>query len=173
LLWTALVAPVAADPFRVQEMADAAGIEPYPFGLKAPPFRLPRLDGGRLESADLRGKVVLLSFWASWCAPCRAEFPAIERLQAAFPAGDFAVVGIAVADAPEAIRRFLGERPPPFAILLDADKKVAEAYQAGGIPVAYLLGRDGRIVAGKTGPHRWDDPATLAFIRHLIGTGGA
>lgn len=173
-LWAVIQAPAVADPFfRLLELADAAGVEAYPAALKAPPFALPGLDGRPLSHDAFKGKVVLLSFWASWCAPCKAEFPAIAALQAAFAGGDFQVVGIAVADTPDAVRRFLGERPAPFPILLDADKKVAEQYRAAGVPVAYLLGRDGRILAGKSGAHHWDGAATAKLIRHLLDKGGA
>ena len=160
------------DDIHLRQLARQAAIELYPVPMRAPSFRLPRLDGESVSNGDLRGKVVLLSFWASWCASCKAEFPALERLQSMFDREDFQVVGIAVSDTPDSIGRFLAMRPPPFPILLDADKKVAAQYRAAGVPVAYLLDRDGRIIAGKGGDHRWDDAPTVAMVRHLLGKGG-
>lgn len=156
---------------RLRALAKQAEIELYPVTLRAPPLRLPTLEGGTLGNGDLKGKIALLSFWASWCATCKAEFSSLERLQAMFERDEFQVVAIAVLDAPDTIKRFLGTRPPRFPILLDADRKVADQYRAAGVPVAYLLDRDGRIVAGKSGEHRWDDPASVALVRCLL-TGG-
>jgi peroxiredoxin len=163
----------ADDFFVLDAKASAAGIEAYPAPLRAPPFELPSLEGGSRSNADFKGKVILLSFWASWCTPCVAELPQIEALRAQLQGQDFEVVGIAVADRPEAIGRLLGDRKAPFPILLDRDRKVAEQYRAVGIPVAYLLSRDGRILAGKSGPHRWDDPRTVTLIRHLLAERGS
>lgn len=168
-----LVAPkVSAEPSAVLlDLAKNARIEPYPLSLRAPLFRLPGLNGDSFSNNDFQGRVVLLTFWASWCATCKVEFPSLERLQAAFDGEEFQVVGIAVSDTPNSIRRFLGMRSPPFPILLDTDKKTAEQYHAAGIPVSYLLDRDGRIVAAKSGEHHWDEPATVAFVRYLVSKG--
>lgn len=163
---------VAGDA-RFNELAAAAGVEAYPAPLRAPSFRLPTLDGGTAASAEFKGRIVLLSFWASWCPPCKTEFPEIERLKAAFAGTDFEVLGIAVADSPDRIAHFLGSRPAPFPILLDSDRKVAGQYRAIGVPVAYILDRDGRILAGKSGPHHWDGAATIALIRHLLAAGAS
>ena len=162
----------ADDFFALDDKANAAAIEAYPAPLRAPPFALPDLEGRVKTNADFKGKVILLSFWATWCAPCVVELPQIENLKAELHDQEFEVVGIAVADRPEAIRRILGDRKAPFPILLDRDRKVLQQYRATGVPVAYLLGRDGRILAGKSGPHRWDDPRSLALIRHLLADRG-
>jgi peroxiredoxin len=162
----------ADDFFALDEKANAAAIEAYPAALRAPPFELPDLEGGTRTNADFKGKVVLLSFWATWCAPCVVELPQIEALKAELQDQDFEVVGIAVADRPEAIRWVLGDRKAPFPILLDRDRKVLGQYRATGVPVAYLLSRDGRSLAGKSGQHRWDDPRSVALIRHLLADRG-
>jgi peroxiredoxin len=168
-----LVAPkVGAEPSTaLLDLAKNARIELYPLSLRAPLFRLPRLDGNSYSNSDFQGRVVLLTFWASWCATCKAEFPSLERLQAAFGSDEFQIVGIAVSDTPNSIKRFLGMRSAPFPILLDTDKKIAEQYRAAGVPVSYLLDRDGRIVAAKSGEHHWDEPATVAVVRYLLSKG--
>lgn len=168
-----LVAPkVGAEPSAaLLDLAKNARIDLYPLSLRAPLFRLPRLDGNSYGNSDFQGRVVLLTFWASWCATCKAEFPSLERLQAAFGSDEFQIVGIAVSDTPNSINRFLGMRSAPFPILLDTDKKIAEQYRAAGVPVSYLLDRDGRIVAAKSGEHHWDEPATVAVVRYLLSKG--
>ncbi|MFA6021082.1 MAG: TlpA disulfide reductase family protein [Rhodospirillales bacterium] len=175
-LCVAILALILADPRGalagpLDDLAAAAGIEAYPAPLRAPPFRLSGLNGETASNASFKGRVVLLSFWATWCPPCKAEFPSIERLQASFPASDFQVVAVAVSDSAESITRFLGNRPAPFPILLDADRKVTNDYRAAGIPVAYLLDRQGRLVAVKSGILTWDAPSVRALVEHLVKKG--
>lgn len=150
------------------DLAQKAGMEAYPVALRAPQWRLPALDGGAHGPEDYRGRVVLLNFWASWCPPCRDEFPSLERLQTRLGGRDFTVLAIAVSDSAEGIARFLGGRAPLFDILMDDDGKVSAAFRARGVPVTYLLDREGRLLAGKTGPQHWDSPEMEALIRQAI-----
>lgn len=153
------------------ELAQAAGMDPYAVPLKAPRFALPGLGGETRGKRDYQGRVVLLNFWGSWCAPCREELPSLERLHQALGGSDFTVLAIAVADTEEGIAAFLDGRRPPFDVLLDDDRKTAEAYRAAGVPVTYLLDRQGRLLAGKTGPQDWDRPEMQRLIREAIRTG--
>lgn len=151
----------------------AAEMEAYPVSLKGPAFRLANLQGRMRGKEEFRGRVVLLNFWASWCPPCREEFPSLERLQAQLGGKDFTVLAVSVADSQDGVMRFLGNRNAPFEVLLDSDGQLARAYRVAGVPVTYLLDREGRLLAGKTGPHRWDDPAMVELIRHTVEqTGG-
>ncbi len=140
----------------------------YPVPLKAPTLKLPDLAGGERRAEQYRGKVVLLNFWASWCPPCREEFPSLERLQRALGGKDFTVLAVAVADSEAGIAGMLAGRQPPFDILLDDDKRAAQAWRAAGVPVTYLLDRQGRMLAGKTGPQLWDSPQMQALIRQAM-----
>lgn len=164
----AIAGAAAADP-PAAELARQAGMEPYPVALRAPPWRLAGLGGEPRGPADYKGRVVLLNFWASWCPPCRDEFPSLERLQQKLAGKDFTVVAVSVSDSPDGIGRFLGGRQPPFDILMDDDGKVSTAFRARGVPVTYLLDREGRIVAGKSGPQHWDSPAMESLIRQTAG----
>jgi peroxiredoxin len=168
-----LIAPriSAESSVALLDLARNAHLEPYPLSLRAPSFRLPGLNGDSFSDSDFQGPFVLLTFWASWCWICRAEFSSLERLQASFDGDEFQVVGAAVSDTLNSIERFLGMRAPPFPILLDSDRKTAEKYRAAGVPVSYLLDCDGRIVAGKSGEHHWDEPATVAVVRYLVSKG--
>lgn len=135
--------------------------------LKAPLFRLPDLSGEVRSNANYKGKVVLLNFWASWCPPCREEFPSLARLQQAVGGHDFTVLAVAVADSEAAVERFLEGQHPGFDVLLDDERKTAVDYRAAGVPVTYLLDREGRLLAGKTGPQHWDSPPMQRLIRYL------
>lgn len=163
----------AAGEATFADLARAAGMEAYAVPLKAPNFELRSLAGERETRAkrDYRGRVVLLNFWASWCPPCREEFPSLERLQQALGGRDFSVLAIAVADSETAVSRFLEGRRLAFDVLLDDDRKTAADYRAAGVPVTYLLDRQGRMLAGKTGPRQWDAPEMQRLIRAAIRAG--
>lgn len=150
------------------ERARPAGMTAYPVPLKAPAFRLPDRFGTERANGDYRGRVVLLNFWGSWCPPCREEFPSLERLQEAVNSDGFTVLAVTVADDPVAVERFLGGREIPFDILIDTTRRTAEVYRAAGVPVTYLLDRQGRMIAGRAGPHVWDGPAMVRLIRALV-----
>ena len=160
--------PAIAAESKLVELASAAGMEAYPVPLKAPPFRLPALNGDARTQADYRGRVVLLNFWASWCPPCRDEFPSLLRLQAAMAKEPFTVLAVAVRDGDAAVADFLAAGRPPFDVLLDRDATAAAAWHAVGVPVTYLLDRQGRMLAGKVGPLQWDSAAMRRLIRHVV-----
>lgn len=159
--------PAAGGP-DFAALASAAGMEAYVVPLKAPAFRLARLEGGTRGKHDYRGRVVLLNFWASWCPPCREEFPSLLRLQRDLGGRDFTVVAIAVADSEGAVSRFLEGRRPDFDVLLDDARRTADDYRAAGVPVTYLVDREGRLLAGRTGPQHWDSPQMQRLIHETI-----
>jgi len=150
------------------ELVRAAGMSAYPVPLTGPAFRLPDRTGEMRAKADYQGRVVLLNFWGSWCPPCRDEFPSLERLQRAVDDERFTVLAVTVADEAAAVERFLGGREVPFDILIDTTRRTAGAYRAAGVPVTYLLDRQGRMIAGKAGPKAWDDPAVVRLIRAAL-----
>ena len=166
LAWSAAASAGVLDP----ALATAAGMHAYPVPLKAPAFQLPDLEGAIRAKAGYRGRVVLLNFWASWCPPCREEFPSLERLQKRMGAKGFTVVAVTVSDDPQGVSRFLGGRTVPFDVLIDTTDRTASAYRANGVPVTYLLDRQGRMIAGKSGPHVWDDPAVVELIRAALNS---
>lgn len=162
------LAPQAQAAAPDAELARRAGMEAYPVALRAPQWRLSALGGELRGPDDYAGRIVLLNFWASWCPPCRDEFPSLERLQQKLGGREFTVLAVAVSDSADGVARFLGGRAPVFDILFDDDGKVSAAFRARGVPVTYLLDRQGRLLAGKTGPQHWDSPAMEALIRQAI-----
>ncbi len=108
-----------------------------------PPLSSAALGGGPLP--DTSGKVVLVDFWASWCAPCKASFPVYARIQADYAARGLVIVAVGVDDAAPAYASFVAKLKPPFATVLDAEHKLVASVQVPTMPTSYLVDRAGRV----------------------------
>jgi len=116
----------------------------------APDFELPTLDGEHVRLSALRGKVVLLNFWATWCGPCRKEIPHLQRLHEKYPQDRFALIGV-TDEKPEEVRQFLDERVITYPSLVDKSHEVLHLYGVTGIPMTVAIGPDGKIAAMQEG----------------------
>ena len=119
-------------------------------GSRAPAFELPTATKP-VRLADLKGQVVYVDFWASWCAPCKQSFPFMNEMQAKYGPRGFTVVGVTVDKKREDANKFLAGTPAQFNIAFDPDGKVAELYKPQGMPTSYLIGADGKIRAVHVG----------------------
>ena len=138
-------------------------------GSPAPHFTLPRSDGGTpLSLRDLRGKVVLVNFWATWCEPCEDEMPAMERLYRSLPRGGFELVAISVDDSPEPVEAFRRRLRLTFPIAMDVGQKVAAAWDTFRFPETLLVDRDGVVIERYVGAKAWDLPAYRTRIERLL-----
>jgi peroxiredoxin len=143
-------------------------------GTPAPEFELPLVGGGpSLGVEQLRGKVVLLNFWATWCKPCEDEMPAMERLYRALAGSDFELVAVSVDEDEAVVDAFAKRLGLSFPILMDPTKEVAIAYQTFRFPESLLVGRDGVVLERYVGPKDWDADAYLDRIRRLLADGAA
>jgi thiol-disulfide isomerase/thioredoxin len=126
--------------------------------------------GNEVRFADFAGKIVLVNLWATWCAPCRAEMPSIDRLAAAMAGEELAVVALSTDRfGAERIEEFFDEiGVERLAIYQDQRSEVARAAGAMGLPVTLLLDREGREVARLTGDAEWDSPEAKAFLARLM-----
>jgi thiol-disulfide isomerase/thioredoxin len=134
--------------------AGAAELKPAG-GTRALPLSLKTLDGTTHDLAQLRGKVVLVNFWATWCEPCRDEMPSIERLKEKFAGQPFEVLAVNV-DEPEArVRAFLEKTPLQLNVVLDPGKAVTKNWNARILPASFVIGRDGRLHYSAVGEMDW------------------
>jgi len=120
-------------------------------GKRAPDFSLESLEGGEVSLSDHRGDVVLINFWATWCAPCRAEIPAIEAVHQARQNDGFVVLGVNYQEAREVVEPFTRRLAMTYPVLLDERGRVMDTYRAIGLPMSILVDREGIIRVRHTG----------------------
>jgi peroxiredoxin len=135
-------------------------------GFRAPEFSLTSLEGSRVSSNDLRGKVVLINFWATWCIPCRAEMPDLQATYLTHQADDFIVLAINNAEDPETVRKFVEEFHLTLPILLDPDGAAAKSFRVQALPTSFFIDREGIIRATNVGGmNRAHIETTLARVQ--------
>jgi peroxiredoxin len=158
--------------------------QPVTSGSPAPDLSVTNLAGEPVRLADYRGKVVLLNVWATWCEPCRAEMPSMERLVhvvRGLPGGeDFEILAVSIdasKERPNAVyggvtadelKAFAQQLGVTFPLVRDPEGKVQSIYQTTGVPESFLVGRDGVIYKKYAGPTEWDGSAHVNLIRNLL-----
>jgi len=163
-----IVAVVVAAAFGYVYLAENKGYA-LKVGTEAPGFRLPSLAGGEVDLASQRGKVVVLNLWATWCPPCVAEMPSLERLHRALSPEGLSVVTVSTDEDEASLREFVSQRALTIPVLMDPGGRVAAGkYRTTGYPETFLLDREGRILKHVVGPAEWDSPEMLAELRRLL-----
>lgn len=151
---------------------------PVDVGSVAPPVAATDLQGRPVSLADLRGEVVLLNIWATWCGPCRDEMPSMQRLHAMLAPEGLKIVAVSV-DATLGSRdgggrsggdvgAFARELGLTFSIWHDPSGAIQRDYRTTGIPESFVVGRDGRIVKKVIGATEWDSPEKVELLRRLL-----
>lgn len=114
-------------------------------GAQAPNFSLQQLNAGALKLSDLKGKGVVLNFWGSWCEPCKAEFPELEKQYQRYKELGIEVVGVNISETPLAIQQFVDDYNVSFPILMDRQSEISRLYKIGPIPTTFFIDKNGII----------------------------
>jgi len=159
------VATVAAAQGPASILTDH-GVQPVDPPAAAADFTLPSLSGAPVALSELHGQWVLLTFFASWCGPCRSEMPSLERLHRARAGQGLAVVGVSTDAQAAPLERFVADLGLSFTILHDSGGRVAAAYRATSIPLSYLIDPSGQIVGVSRGARDWSrlEPMVEALL---------
>ncbi len=147
-------------------------LTPVPGKPAAPGYRLHDMDGEPHSLDELRGKVVILNFWATWCPPCRRELPAMNRAWKKVKGQGIVIVGINVGEDEDTVFAFNGEYPIDFPVLLDQEGEIVARWPVKGLPTTFVIDPQGRIVYRAIGGRDWDDDKLLDVVRGLRANAG-
>jgi thiol-disulfide isomerase/thioredoxin len=150
-------------------MAAAAETEIKAWSGKAtPPLASTDLTGRSVDLKDLRGRVVLVNFWATWCEPCRDEMPALERLQGKLRDKPFDILAVNYGESSTKIADFLRKEGLSLPVLLDPEKEAAGAWNAKGLPMTFLVDARGRVRYWVFGEKDWSEGEALRVVEKLV-----
>jgi len=157
---------LVADDDSMAAIAQRGVVKP---GEPAPNFQLRDMNGRTVSLSELRGKVVLLNFWATWCGPCRVEMPAMERLYRGFDRKDFEILAVSTdAQGVAVTRPFQEENKLTFPILHDSDFRVGLSYGARTLPMTFMVDRQGIVRQHIFGARDWEAPEARQLIEMLM-----
>ncbi|MFO7306868.1 MAG: TlpA disulfide reductase family protein [Gammaproteobacteria bacterium] len=134
----------------------------------APTFSLPSRNGDIVSLEDLRGQVVMINFWASWCGPCRQEMPLLDQMHKRYSSLGFTLLGVNVEENTKDAERWLEQTPVSFPILFDRDSKVSQLYNVSAMPSTVFIDRKGNIRYVHRGYKPGDESEYLNQIRALL-----
>lgn len=169
LLWICMISVAIAPPSLAQEDAwRSLGIIRLSKALVSD-FTLPSLEGKSLSLSDFKDKIVFITFWTTWCPPCREEMTSMERLYRKFKYKQFTILAVDIMEDPETVRDFAQKYELSFPVVLDTKGEVSRKYRATAIPMTYIVDKDLKAVGKVIGPRRWDGEHAQAILRELLG----
>ena len=170
ILISCLLLLIAMGPSLPGSTAD--GISPLDsdkiINAKAPDFNLKDMNGKTVSLSALKGKVVLLNFFATWCPPCRAEMPAFNKLSRALKQRGLEVVAVSSDRSINDLKDFLEKNKLDFPVLFDADRAATKQYRVFSMPTTFLINKNGLIVEKFYGEYDWTEPETRAKIEKQL-----
>ncbi len=146
------------------------GIQPIRANMKVPDFCLEGLNGKKVQLRSLKGNVIFLNFWATWCGPCKDEMPSMEALYQHYKERDFVLLTVSVDEgSSEATRRFIQKNRYCFPVLLDPAGKTLDLFKIDRIPATVVIDKKGRNLGRAIGSRDWNKPDVFSFIDQLLG----
>jgi peroxiredoxin len=172
LAWGLIAALLVPSPLAasrpVADLLKKLNLSDYPRGDRPPEFSGRTYMGRKVSLADLKGKVILLNFWASWCYECRPEMPVLEKLHREFTKRGLAVLGVNLRESDIAIKNYAADLGLTFPLVTDPNGTIAASYGVIGLPTTFLIGRDGRAVGLAVGPREWDSVQAREILEMLL-----
>jgi thiol-disulfide isomerase/thioredoxin len=153
----------------LDELIDDMDVELLPFSKTQVEVRLQDLNGDDVDISDFRGSIVFLNFWATWCATCVFEMPAMERLHRKMANEKFTIVAVSIQEPAADVKRFVNRYKLTFPALLDLNGITVPGFSIREIPTTVILDKAGRIVGRMTGPREWDGRESVAMFKRLAG----
>lgn len=130
-------------------------------------FTVETLTGKLATRSSLKGNIVLLNFWATWCPPCKDEIPSIENLWLAMKGKKFKVMAVSLGETKATVAAFLDEKKMTYPVYLDPKKSLTATYASRGIPTTYVLDKNGDFIAAVIGGMKYDSPETIRLFTEL------
>lgn len=160
----------SAGNLQALAVGDMAGLTVLPAPEAAPALSFTGDQGNSLSLADYQGRVLLVNLWATWCAPCVKEMPALDRLAQAFAGQDFALLPISLdVGGPDVVKAFYEKTGiASLPVLIDETGRAPNMLGALGLPMTVLIDREGRIAARHPGDAEWDSPAAQKIIAAML-----
>ena len=156
----------------IQEKLWKAGFGIPQQAMDAPEFSAEDMDGREVSLSSLKGKVTLLNLWATWCPPCRAEMPSMEKLYQELKDSNFTILAISTPTPPRETREkivdFINENGYTFPVLIDDSREVSNLYGSGSIPTSWIIDAEGKVLARFVGAMEWDSELMLEVFEELI-----
>lgn len=134
----------------------------------APDFALTTLDGEKVKLSDLKGHVVMINFWASWCGPCRQEMPLLNDIYASYKKAGFVLLGVNLDESAEDAKAFLKKTPVNFPVLIYSKGQVADLYKNQAMPSSYFVDRKGDLVYLHQGYRPGEEEDYKKVIKKLL-----
>lgn len=154
--------------FEIERLMGELGIIQVPHIAPPVDFSLFDLKSKKVTLSDLRGKIVFLNFWTTWCWECRVEMPLMQELYDHFKDEDFTMVAINLNEPKSVVEKFFEDNKLTFTVLLDSDGELGIPFGIRGIPTTYILDREGAIIGKVFGSRQWNGRKSISLFEYLI-----
>ncbi len=137
-------------------------------GQKAPEFSVKDIHGNLVSISSLKGNVILLNFWATWCPPCVSEMPSMDRLYQSFRHKGLTVIGVSMDGSVSAVKSFIKKNPVSFIVIVDSKQAISRSYKAFMTPLTFIIDKRGIVIDKYFGEQDWTDSGIVKKIESFL-----